>query len=208
MTDATCCPASGCSISRSANSSMPARCPQTAHSMTSTSIRSIQFNPDEPNDRNGRPWAASPDNNGDSRDGETLPEPGLALGSHGGSPSRIVSMAPRNNDSPSRIGESRDGEAEVNGLVSDESAGRNTLVDARPVDASSITPVPSLEGEGSYDDDQIPRNEAIESESGPLSVVCGEVATSDDPVAASGSCGSGLFTDNGQHGIESGNLIE
>ena len=145
-----------------------------------------RFNPDEPNDRNCRPWATSPDNNGNSRDGEALPEPALALGSHGGSPSRIVPLAPaRNNDSPGRIGESWDGEAVINGLMRGENTVQQTPDGAPRVDVSANTPAPILETEKSCDDDQILRNEAIESVSGPRSVVRCEVATSGEPDVAS-----------------------
>ena len=142
------------------------------------------FNPDDPNDRKVRPCAASTDNIGVSRDGEALLEPALALGSHGGSPSRIVSVAPaRNNDSRGYIGDSRDGEAEIDGLASDENSVRQTTVKAPPGDVRAKTPATTLAAEASCDDNQIPRNEAIESVHGPLSVVRCEVGTSDEPYA-------------------------
>jgi hypothetical protein len=139
-------------------------------------------NPDEPNPSEDRPSAASPDNNGDSRDGEALSEPASAPGSHGGSPSRIVSEAPgRNHASPGNCDELKDGEAEIVGLARTENAARPASHSARPVAVSAKTPAPTLSAEASCDDDQILRIEAIEFVRGPWSVVRCEVETSVEP---------------------------
>jgi hypothetical protein len=52
------------------------------------------FNRDDPNASEDRPSAASPDNNGDSRDGEALSEPASALGSHGARPPGLSQRRP------------------------------------------------------------------------------------------------------------------